>query len=234
MFRRTAGRPRRTALEFPNHPAAKTTMRKREPHEAPPPSGAGKEEFRRWARRVHRPGIPEELAGATVDGIVEWFAGAELPAGGVVIYLPLPDEIDVTPVMDRVSRTFAVTRTPPSGPLTLHPVDAPRERHRFGFEQPVATAPTVDPSTVAVVLAPGLAFGPVGERLGRGGGYYDRFLPTVPDGAARVGVTVSALVVYGLPTDSHDVPMTHLATETGVRPAGRSLGRYGRAVSTIT
>lgn len=208
-------------------------MRNRESRDGPPPSGAGKEEFRRWARRMRRPGIPEDQAGATVDGIVEWFGDAGLPAGSVVIYLPLPDEIDVTPVRDRVSRTFAVTRTPLSGPLTLHPVEAPRERHRFGFEQPVANAPPVDPSTVAVVLTPGLAFGPDGERLGRGGGYYDRFLPTVPDGAARVGVTVSALVVGGLPTDSFDVPMTHLATETGVRPVGPSLGRSDRIVSTI-
>ncbi|MYC86057.1 MAG: 5-formyltetrahydrofolate cyclo-ligase [Acidimicrobiia bacterium] len=198
-------------------------MRNRNPLEALPPSGAGKEEFRRWARRMRRPRVPEGLASSTVGGIVEWFAAARLPAGSVVIYLPLPDEIDVTPVPDRVSRKFAVTRTPPSGPLTLHPLDAPRERHRFGFEQPVATAPVVDPSTVAVVLAPGLAFGPDGERLGRGGGYYDRFLPAVPDGAAIVGVTVSALVVDGLPTDSHDVPMTHLATETGVRPVGGPL-----------
>ena len=208
-------------------------MRKGEPHDRPPPAGAGKEEFRRWARRIRRPGIPVKQAGATVDGIVEWFAADYLQAGSVVIYLPLPDEIDVTPVLDRVSRTFAVTRTPPSGPLTLHPADAPRERHRFGFEQPVATAPSVDPSTVAVVLTPGLAFGPDGERLGRGGGYYDRFLPTVPDGAVRVGVTVSALVVDELPTDSFDVPMTHLATEAGVRPVGRALGRSDRIGSTI-
>lgn len=199
-------------------------MTNREFHD-PPPAGAGKEEFRCWARRMRRLGIPEDKAGATVDGIVEWLAGADLPAGSVVIYLPLPDEIDVTPVLDRVRRTFAVTRTPPRGPLTLHPLDSPRERHRFGFEQPVAAAPLVDPSTVAVVLTPGLAFGPDGERLGRGGGYYDRFLPTVPDGAARVGVTVSALVADGLPTDSFDVPMTHLATEAGVRSVGRSLGR---------
>ena len=151
---------------------------------------------------------------------------ADLPAGSVVVYLPLPDEIDVTQVPDRVNRTFAVTRTPAGGPLTLHSLDAPRERHRFGFEQPVAMAPSVDPSTVAVVLTPGLAFGPDGERLGRGGGYYDRFLLTVPESAARVGVTVSALVVDGLPTDSHDVPMTHLATENGVRPLGiRALRR---------
>ena len=182
---------------------------------------------------MRRQGIPEDQAGATVDGIVEWLSGADIPVGSVVIYLPLPDEIDVTPVLDRVSRTFAVTRTPPSGPLTLHPVDAPRERHRYGFEQPVATAPLVDPSTVAVVLAPGLAFGPEGERLGRGGGYYDRFLPTVPGSAARVGVTVSALVVEGIPTDTFDVPMTHLATETGVRPVGRTLGQSDRIVSTI-
>ena len=199
-------------------------MRDRASRDMPPPSGAGKEEFRRWARRVRRPGIPGDQAAAAVDGIVEWFAGAGVPAGSVVIYLPLPDEIDVTPVPDRVRRTFAVTRTPPSGPLTLHPVDAPRERHRFGFEQPVADAPRVDPSTVAAVLTPGLAFGPDGERLGRGGGYYDRFLVTVPEGAARIGVTVSALVVEGLPTDSHDVPMTHLATETGVRPIGPAGG----------
>ena len=206
------------------------TMRNRESHGAPPPpSGGGKEEFRHWARRMRRQGIPEDQAAAAVDGIFEWFAGAGIPAGTVVIYLPLPDEIDVTPVPDRVNRTFAVTRTPASGPLTLHPVDAPRERHRFGFEQPVATAPRVDPSTVAVVLTPGLAFGPDGERLGRGGGYYDRFLLTVPKGAARVGVTVSDLVVDGLPTDSHDVPMTHLATEDGVRPLGiRALGRANR------
>ena len=52
------------------------------------------------------------------------------------------------------------------------------------------------------------------------------FLLTVPESAARVGVTVSALVVDGLPTDSHDVPMTHLATENGVRPLGiRALRR---------
>ncbi len=208
-------------------------MTNREPHDAPPPSGAGKEEFRRWARRMRRPGIPESQAVATVDGIVEWFAGAGLPVGSVVIYLPLPDEIDVTPVRDRVRRTFAVTRTPPSGPLTLHSVDAPREQHRFGFEQPVANAPPVDPSTVAVVLTPGLAFGPDGERLGRGGGYYDRFLLTVPDSAARVGVTVAALVVDGVPTDSFDVPMTHLSTETGVRPVGPSLGRSDHVVSTM-
>ena len=186
-----------------------------------PPSGAGKEEFRGWARRVRRSGIPEDQAAATVDGVVEWLVAADLPAGSVVMYLPLPDEIDVTPVPDRVSRTFAITRTPPSGPLTLHPLGSARERHRFGFEQPVATAPIVDPSTVAVVLTPGLAFGPDGERLGRGGGYYDRFLLAVPDGAARVGVTVSNLVVDGIPTESHDVPMTHLATENGVRTVGR-------------
>ncbi len=182
---------------------------------------------------MRRPGITESQAVATVDGIVGWFAGAGLQAGSVVIYLPLPDEIDVTPVRDRVHRTFAVTRTPPSGPLTLHSVDAPRERHRFGFEQPVATASPVDPSTVAVVLTPGLAFGPDGERLGHGGGYYDRFLLTVPDSAARVGVTVEALVVDGVPTDSFDVPMTHLATETGVRPVGPSLGRSDHVVSTM-
>ena len=134
-----------------------------------------------------------------------------------MLYLPLPDEVDVTPVIDTAGRLCSVTRTPSRGPLTLHPANSARERHRYGFEQPVASAPRADPDLVGVVLVPGLAFDLRGGRLGRGGGYYDRFLPTLPAAALRVGVAPASLVVAALPTEPHDAPMTHLATESGVR-----------------
>lgn len=134
-----------------------------------------------------------------------------------MLYLPLPDEVDVTPVIDNAGRLCSVTRTPSRGRLTLHPANSPRERHRYGFEQPLADAPRADPDRVGVVLVPGLAFDLRGGRLGRGGGYYDRFLPTLPSAARRLGVTLESLVVEALPTEPHDAPMTHLATESGVR-----------------
>ena len=182
-----------------------------------PAPGASKEDWRSWARESRRSGVPESVSRAVTAGILEWLSAGVPPAGVVVLYLPLPDEVDVTPVMESDDRLFAVTRTPSRGPLTLHPAGSPRERHRYGFEQPVAGAPLVDPNDVGVVLVPGLAFDQLGGRLGRGGGYYDRFLPAFPDGTCRVGVAPEDLVVVAVPTDRHDVPMTHLATEHGVR-----------------
>ena len=182
-----------------------------------PAPGASKEYWRSWARESRRSGVPESVSRAVTAGILEWLSAGAPPAGVVVLYLPLPDEVDVTPVMESDDRLFAVTRTPSRGPLTLHPAGSPRERHRYGFEQPVAGAPLVDPNDVGVVLVPGLAFDQLGGRLGRGGGYYDRFLPAFPDGTCRVGVAPEDLVVVAVPTDRQDVPMTHLATEHGVR-----------------
>ncbi len=192
---------------------------------APPPaSGAGKEDWRRWARRVRRSGVPEGLSSAAASGIAGWLSGAGAPAGMVVLYLPLPDEVDVTPVTAETARVYAVTRTPSHGPLTLHPADSPLEKHHYGFRQPVASAPVLSPDRVGVVLVPGLLFDRRGGRLGRGKGYYDRFLAALPADALRVGVALEHLVIESLPTEPHDVPMTHLATENGVRKSAAGGG----------
>ena len=122
--------------------------------------------------------------------------------------------------MELADRQFAITRTPPNGPLTLHPADGPRERHRFGFEQPTEQAPRVDPDEVGVVLVPGLVFDRGGQRLGRGAGYYDNFLPQIPPDAPRVAVVPSWLIAAAVPTEQHDVAMTHFATENGVYQVG--------------
>lgn len=182
-----------------------------------PTPGAAKQEWRRWARKQRSDDVTRALSEAVTDWIAAWLSHPEVPAGTVALYLPLPDEVDVTPLIDRTDRPCAVTRTPSRGPLTLHPADSPLERHRYGFEQPVADSLRIPAERVGLVLVPGLAFDLRGERLGRGGGYYDRFLPTLRRGALRVGVIPDSLVVGALPTEPHDVAMTHLATESGVR-----------------
>ena len=71
--------------------------------------------------------------------------------------------------------------------------------------------------TVELALVPGLCFDEEGTRLGYGRGYFDRFLGRLPTGVPRVGVAYDALVVARLPREAHDLGMTHLATESGVR-----------------
>lgn len=183
---------------------------------AQPATIADKDEWRRWAKAVRKQGIPDSVHRAVTGGIREWLPTAR--SGSVVLYLPLPDEVDITGVMDDPARSYVLTRTPTDGPLTLHPSDGPRERHRYGFEQPTADAPVVDPVTVGVVLVPGLAFDRDGQRLGRGAGYYDTFLPSTQSDVPRVAVVPSWLIVDAIPIEAHDVPMTHFATEHGVRP----------------
>lgn len=153
--------------------------------------------------------LSPRIAGA----LEEWEGLTE--GARVLAYDPLPDEPALGAVVSRAN--VFLTRT--SGErLTIHPFDSPRERHPFGFTQPVAGSEALDPAEIDVVLVPGLAFDVLGTRLGRGGGHYDRLLGMVGADALLVGVTPSALVVLMLPREEHDVGMTHLATEEGVVP----------------
>lgn len=67
-----------------------------------------------------------------------------------------------------------------------------------------------------VVIVPGLAFDRVGNRLGRGGGYYDRFLGRAAlHPATTVGVCWSLQMIESVPTESHDVGIDWVCYERG-------------------
>ena len=160
----------------------------------------------------------KEIRARVVEHVGEWLA--ERAPGVVVGFLAMNGEIDMTPLVTQHPEIdFALTRTASGMSLTVHPFGAPREMHRFGFEQPAADAPRLDPDEVDVVLVPGLAFSLDGRRLGRGAGYYDRFLSGVSP--VTVALTTSAQIRQGLPIEPHDVLMDWLATEDGVFPAVR-------------
>ena len=72
---------------------------------------------------------------------------------------------------------------------------------RIGVDEPQGPALSFD--VVEFVIVPGLAFTPDGDRLGYGGGFYDRFLPQVQ--APNAGVCFAEQVVDALPVDAHDV-----------------------------
>lgn len=151
-----------------------------------------------------------------VDHVGAWLAGRNPSV--VVGFLAMGDEIDMSPLVARYPRIrFALTRTAPGMTLTVHDFDAPRERHRFGFDQPSGDTATLPLSQVDVVLVPGLAFAPDGRRLGRGAGYYDRFLAELD--AETVALTTEDRILDDLPREDHDVLVGWIATERGVVPA---------------
>ena len=137
-------------------------------------------------------------------------------SGWVVTFRALGHEPDLLELDGLLGAgRVALTRTPDDDPmLTVHPADGPMERHRYGFDQPTAGAPVVPPEEIAAVIVPGLAFDRAGGRLGHGQGWYDRWLATLGDHVLRIGVVTTARLVPHVPTEDHDVPMTHVVTES--------------------
>ena len=174
----------------------------------------GKSAWRAWAKSL----ATLNDSDAIVAGIRR-FLTAQVITGCVLSYRPMPGEIDLDPLLSEYA--CAVTRTWPHGRLSVHAAEVAMERHRWGYFQPVADAPELSLEEVGVVLVPGLAFDRSGGRLGHGAGYYDRLLPHLQPGVMLIGVTSSATLVDQVPTETHDIPMTHLATEAGVQVVQR-------------
>jgi 5-formyltetrahydrofolate cyclo-ligase len=61
---------------------------------------------------------------------------------------------------------------------------------------------------IDLVVVPGLAFDKAGRRLGRGGGYYDRFLAKLPSQIPYIGLAFDFQILKNLPTLSHDIQVT--------------------------
>jgi 5-formyltetrahydrofolate cyclo-ligase len=70
--------------------------------------------------------------------------------------------------------------------------------------------------TADMVLVPGLAVSPEGDRLGRGGGSYDRALARVPAGTPVAVVLYDDEVGLAVPSDPHDVRVGFALTGSGV------------------
>ncbi len=65
---------------------------------------------------------------------------------------------------------------------------------------------------IDAVIVPGLAFDKSCNRLGRGAGYYDRFLATLPDATVTVGLAFDFQLIDRLPVEEHDVPLSVIVT----------------------
>ena len=79
-------------------------------------------------------------------------------------------------------------------------------------ESDPSAEPPDDPGSIDVVIVPGLAFTAAGDRLGQGGGWYDRVLSAVRDDCLTIGVCFAEQLVDELPTEPHDVRLDRVHT----------------------
>ncbi|OQA15200.1 MAG: 5-formyltetrahydrofolate cyclo-ligase family protein [Firmicutes bacterium ADurb.Bin356] len=101
-----------------------------------------------------------------------------------------------------------------SNMVALEPADSDAwETGVLGLKMPnPARSRLIAPGDFDLAIIPGLAFDANGGRLGRGAGYYDRFLKKT--GAMRIGFCFSFQVVAQVPIEAHDTLMQSLVTDT--------------------
>ena len=138
----------------------------------------------------------------------------------VMFYVSLQDEVDTLVMIDEALK---------AGKRIVVPVILKKEKkliageihnrledlesQHFGIYQPrqdrVKEVPLDD---IDLVVVPGVAFDRNNIRLGRGHGYYDRFLSGLPKSTKTIGLAFDFQVLEYLPQDPHDVPVSTIIT----------------------
>lgn len=80
----------------------------------------------------------------------------------------------------------------------------------FGIQQPDQSAKEIEPD---VLFVPLIGFGPDGQRLGQGGGHYDRWLANHPK-AIAIGLAWDCQLSHAIPIEEHDKPLSAVITPT--------------------
>lgn len=136
---------------------------------------------------------------------------------------PLSGEVDVRPLMNALSEqghALSLPCTPRKGkPLTFRAwsPDQPLKAGPYGTREPYPDQAEVFPT---LILMPLLAFTESGERLGYGGGYYDRTLAalrvradTLGQDIFTCGVAFAGQEAANIPVGKHDLPLDGILTE---------------------
>lgn len=138
----------------------------------------------------------------------------------LLAYMALPDEVDLRPFLAfwlRAGRVLVLPRVEPARRLTLWAVaDFERDLQPGygGILEPAPGCPGVRVDDLDLALVPGRAFDRFGNRLGRGGGYYDRLLAGLAAPAA--GIAYPEQVVPAVPTGALDRPVAAVLTPGGL------------------
>lgn len=137
---------------------------------------------------------------------------AFLLADKVMMYHSLPDELSTHDFLKKWSgrKRFYLPRV--NGvDLEVLPYEESRlELGSFHIEEPTGNEVT-DPSEIELVVVPAVAYDRKGKRLGRGKGFYDRFLKNTR--ATKIGVGYEFQLLDELPVEPHDVSMDIVVTQ---------------------
>lgn len=142
-----------------------------------------------------------------------WFQNA----ASIMAYCAIPPEIDLTDVLQAIlvqGKSLLLPRCEADGTMTARKIDSLEALRpgAYGILEPGPETPCIAPEKIDLILVPGLAFDKKGHRLGRGKGYYDRFL------SKTTGKTIGVCgyLLPQVPVEPHDKRMDAVVTDKNI------------------
>lgn len=140
----------------------------------------------------------------------------------IMVFLSLPNEIDTTPLVLRAWRDSKRVLAPKVSweqrrmlPLEIHSLSDDVAQTTLGLREPVSGMP-FPVGLIDLAVVPGLGYDLSGNRVGRGQGFYDRFLAHRDWRGTSCGLAFQAQVVDSVPITEEDMQVDMLVTETQV------------------
>ncbi|MCA9432713.1 MAG: 5-formyltetrahydrofolate cyclo-ligase [Candidatus Omnitrophica bacterium] len=138
----------------------------------------------------------------------------------LAVTYPVGSEVDLLPlIQQRLSNNEPVClpRTLDRGRMEFHRVGTSLEElkpSKLGIPEPADNPETlIPPEEIDLLIVPGVGFDPKGNRLGQGGGFFDRYLPRLPERTPRLAVAFEIQIVPSIPSGPHDLPVQEVLTE---------------------
>lgn len=183
-----------------------------------------KKELRRKAENI-RDSIPahekQKLDIAIQNHLFSWKLFKD--AHYIFCYVSFRSEVNTHPIIRNAiekCKIIAVPkvelRTGEMRAFIIESIEECLESGVFGILEPKSNCRELDYSKLELIIAPGFAFTMKGDRLGYGGGFYDRFLKK-HNNVPVCGLTYDRLIFDYLPVKEHDSPVDYLITESGVK-----------------
>jgi len=142
-----------------------------------------------------------------------------LVADSIFCYVGVQGEIATTTLIDVALSARKRVAVPMVGANRLMEARVIADLHSlrkgaFGLLEPDASMPVLHPCEIDLSLVPCVSCDRMGNRLGQGGGYYDRYLSMCQ--SLAVALCRDVLISAELPTEEHDVPMDIVGTESAL------------------
>ena len=151
-------------------------------------------------------------------------------ASTVMKYLSLPHEVDTAQIILQAWQMGKVVAVPRVSwqqrhmlPVVIHSLETGFTTGVGGVRNPTAGTPIAF-EEIDLVVSPALGFDRRGNRLGRGGAFYDRLFANDELNASRCGLAFAEQVVDAVPVTDHDEPVHFVVTDEGIISCNQQKG----------